>query len=346
MFSKWLLGNVLWDVLTPIRVPPIVFQMILKGEQKKELYKFGLFALLDQLKLVFSYRRAEWCRILGVNPKQKRVRICRAHFSDKYIFGNRLTKYAVPNPPKSKKLKLRLSKSYPSEVEHIFEAISVYPSLITENNTNTEAISVNPCFITENNFNTGDTSVNPNFIRENNTNTEVTSIIPSLTLEDDNINIGSDYLPDTPIKSSLINNDEVVTESSTKINTGDFEIRQRDTNEVIMQLRCIETNNSIMLSFITPQKYALQQQIKNLDEVCSRQLKEIQELTTKNARLREKLKYYRVAMLQWRLVKPMNRYLSFKLKKFRQRATSLKRRLEAIANDKKSWDEFWSGLNY
>lgn len=260
--------------------------------------------------------------------------ICSAHFSETYIFGKRLTKFAVPNPPKSKKLKSRLLKSYPSEVEYVFdvpntEAISVYPSLITENNINTEAISVNPSFITENNI-----------------NTEATSINSSLILEEDNINIASDYLTKTLTQSSLMDNDEVVTESSTKINTGDFEIRQRDTNEMIIHLRCIETSNSIMLSFVTPQTYALQQQIKNLDEICSQQLKEIQEITRKNAFLREKCKYYRVAMLQWRLVKPMNRYLNFKLKKFRQRARSLKRRLEAIENDKKSWDEFWSGLNY
>ncbi|TMW50544.1 hypothetical protein DOY81_004405 [Sarcophaga bullata] len=262
-------------------------------------------------------RRAEWCRILGVNPKQKRVILCSAHFSDIYIFGNRISKFAVPNPPKTQKLKSEYFKSYPSDVENILDV-----------------------------SNTEDISVNSSLIQENNINTEAISINPSPILEENDINIASDYLPKTPTHSSLMDNNEDATESTTKINTGDFEIRQRDTNQVIIQFRCIETSNSIMLSFITPQKYALQQQIKNLDEACSRQLKEIQEITIKNARLREKLKYYRVAMWQWRHVKPMNRYLSFKLKKFRQRVTSLKRRLKVIENDIKSWCDFWCGLNF
>ncbi|XP_037815125.1 uncharacterized protein LOC119605869 [Lucilia sericata] len=44
-------------------------------------------------------RRAEWCRILGIYPRTKSVKICSAHFSKLELFGNRVNKFTLPNPP-------------------------------------------------------------------------------------------------------------------------------------------------------------------------------------------------------------------------------------------------------
>ncbi|KAI8119699.1 hypothetical protein FF38_14102 [Lucilia cuprina] len=44
-------------------------------------------------------RRAEWCRILGIYPRSRTVKICSAHFSNLELAGNRINKFTLPNPP-------------------------------------------------------------------------------------------------------------------------------------------------------------------------------------------------------------------------------------------------------
>lgn len=57
----------------------------------------------------FYFRRAEWFRILGVYPRNNRVFLCRAHIPECYLFGNKVSRYALPIPPESRKFSKNLS---------------------------------------------------------------------------------------------------------------------------------------------------------------------------------------------------------------------------------------------
>lgn len=294
-----------------------------------------LVVLLGELQLVFSYRRAEWCRILGVIPKTKRVVICSAHFSDVYIFGKRLSHFAVPNPPEVTKLKPQNKNMilYSSKLDRNFNVD------VTSTNSSLKLNEIENSNVTNDFIPIHESSVYDNeLVNESVTRTEEFVIRPQDTNNLANESINQTDTEEFEIRPQDTN--EPASESIAKTDTEDFEIRQQDTNEVILQFRCIKSKDSVVLSFITPQKSALQEQIKYLDEACSKQLKEIREMKIINARLREKLKFYRWAMLKFRHVKPKNRYLNFRLKKLQQRVINLKRRLQIIESCSSTCNEF------
>lgn len=72
-------------------------------------------------------RFAEWVRILGKKPSVKTSYICNRHFSQQYLFGTKLSKYALPNSDFNK-------VSNPTNIE-------VSQSVPSPNNPNTHEIS-------------------------------------------------------------------------------------------------------------------------------------------------------------------------------------------------------------
>ena len=56
------------------------------------LWLFRYFVLF----FVPLFRRAEWLRILNVKSSVKRLYACSLHFSPEHVFGNRVSKFAVP----------------------------------------------------------------------------------------------------------------------------------------------------------------------------------------------------------------------------------------------------------
>ena len=67
---------------------------------KFDLSHYGFYVFILQqlffLYLLFLFRRAEWLRILNVKSSVKRLYACSLHFSPEFIYGKRVSNFAVP----------------------------------------------------------------------------------------------------------------------------------------------------------------------------------------------------------------------------------------------------------
>ncbi|KAM7362250.1 uncharacterized protein ACRADG_013033 [Cochliomyia hominivorax] len=309
-------------------------------------------------------RREEWSRILGVFPKQKIPFICNAHFSNFFINGNHLSRYAVPNPPESKtanptdsgtsnaqeimniiksgskdrtnKNHTKTGNSSNSGISDAQEIKNTIKSISQDqrNKQHTRSICVKDSSI-----------ITPDIFEDDNSETDYEeSLIDEIVME----NVASDTIKIYEnIANPLLSTHVVVNDNSQNNQNADnysveeidicqdgineakveeFEMRKGSTNDMIIQGRYVQTNDCMIVTYTPPHKWSLQEQIERLDTACHSQLRQIKYLNKENERLRREMGKYERFLYNMRKLQTKNRYLMAELKMYKLEEAKLKKR--------------------
>ncbi|XP_065360496.1 uncharacterized protein LOC135954305 [Calliphora vicina] len=260
-------------------------------------------------------RRAEWCRILGIYPRTKKICICSAHFSNCYFLGNRLSQYAVPNPPESKQTDPQImdfsnSMFYGIPNNQINEDSYTYrkptPKKMAYSTTVNEPIKVFPQLVKEE---------EPNYEE-----TEITE--PAIFNE----NVIEDPLLDSENFPFSLKDEDEATSQESEGKVEDFEIRKGSNNDMIIKGRYVQTKDYLVVTYTPPRKWTLQQQVQMLDRTCEQQLRQIRQLNRDKYRLQNELKKHEMLLPQLRKMQQKNRYFYYQLKMYKQKEALLKKR--------------------
>lgn len=226
------------------------------------------------------------------------------------MFGNRLSKYAIPNPPESRK-----SNTQTSALEN-----SLLYTIPKYNMNESSEIS-----------NTNDNSVIvfPEEAKDYQAETEIESQITEANIPEEYLQSSSSFTFTTADKNTSEQSQEAIGKAE------NFEIRKGSTNDMIIKGRFVQTNDYLVVSYTPPKKWSLQQQIEMLDVQCKQQLRKIRQLNKENHLLKSELKKHEKLLPKLRYLQNQNNFLyaqlkMYKLKEKEQRKRRKEKKLKGV----------------